>query len=259
MRAPSSTARRAFVYVGPRRSLTGFNADEWIAVQAGHGAGDRQCAARAVKGSVDRRDSTARRDRAASSATLQALAKELARGRSRRSDARRRAAATDALDVALAVTAINKALGTVGVTIKPASRSLAFDGIVARRSGARRGRAHERAVRSRIAFVRGANPAYTLPKRAKFADAFAKVPFKVSFSSYPDETTELCDLVLPDHHSLESWGDAEPVHGTIGCSSRRWIRCSTYKRARTADVLIAVAKTDPATASKYPAPTIARG
>ena len=37
----------------------------------------------------------------------------------------------------------------------------------------------------------------------------------MSFSSYPDETTELCDLIIPDLHSLESWGDAEPVRGTI--------------------------------------------
>ena len=29
-----------------------------------------------------------------------------------------------------------------------------------------------------------------------FADAMGRVPFKVSFSSYPDETSELCDLVL---------------------------------------------------------------
>ena len=66
-----------------------------------------------------------------------------------------------------------------------------------------------------IAFVRGTNPAYDLPETAKFAEAFAKVPFKVSFSMFPDETTELCDLILPDLHSLESWGDAEPVRGTI--------------------------------------------
>ena len=33
-----------------------------------------------------------------------------------------------------------------------------------------------------IAFVRGANPAYSLPGATKFAEAFAKVPFKVSFS-----------------------------------------------------------------------------
>ena len=67
-----------------------------------------------------------------------------------------------------------------------------------------------------IAFVRGVNPAHVLPKSLNFAEAFAKVPFKVSFSSYPDETTELCDVIVPDLHSLESWGDAEPLKGVIG-------------------------------------------
>ncbi len=28
-----------------------------------------------------------------------------------------------------------------------------------------------------------------------------------------DETTELCKFVIPDHHFLESWGDAEPKTG----------------------------------------------
>jgi len=35
-----------------------------------------------------------------------------------------------------------------------------------------------------VAFVRGVNPAYSLPRSANFADAFARVPVKVSFSSY---------------------------------------------------------------------------
>ncbi len=34
-----------------------------------------------------------------------------------------------------------------------------------------------------VAFVRNVNPAYTSPKSAGFAEAFAKVAFKVSFSS----------------------------------------------------------------------------
>ena len=67
-----------------------------------------------------------------------------------------------------------------------------------------------RAGQAGIVFVRGCNPAHALPKAAKFAEAFAKAAYRVSFSSQPDETTELCDLVIPDLHPLESWGDAEP-------------------------------------------------
>ena len=30
-----------------------------------------------------------------------------------------------------------------------------------------------------------------------------------------DETTELCNYIVPTHHYLESWGDAEPKSGFI--------------------------------------------
>ena len=101
------------------------------------------------------------------------------------------------------------------------------------------------------AFVRGTNPAHALPKSARFGEAFARVPFKVSFSMYPDETTELCDLILPDLHALESWGDAEPVRGTIALQQPTMdpVYAGTLS---TADVLIAAAKKDAAVASRYP-------
>ena len=64
----------------------------------------------------------------------------------------------------------------------------------------------------------------------------AKVPFKVSFSRYPTSTTSLCDLVLPDHHSLESWGDAEPVKGTL--SLQQPVMDPVFNTRATADVLL---------------------
>ena len=60
------------------------------------------------------------------------------------------------------------------------------------------------------------NPAFSLPPSAGFAEALARVPFVVSFSSFPDETTEQADLVLPDHTPLESWGDSQPEAGVYG-------------------------------------------
>ncbi|MCB0330707.1 MAG: 4Fe-4S dicluster domain-containing protein, partial [Bdellovibrionales bacterium] len=76
----------------------------------------------------------------------------------------------------------------------------------------------------------GTNPAFTLPADYGFAYALRQgrvehakalgeaklsdnTPFVVSFSSSMDETTKLADLVLPSHHSLEDWGDVEPVSG----------------------------------------------
>jgi MoCo/4Fe-4S cofactor protein with predicted Tat translocation signal len=57
--------------------------------------------------------------------------------------------------------------------------------------------------------VYGANPAYSWFDSKAFTDGLAKVKTTVSFSSKADETTQLCKFVIPDHHYLESWGDAE--------------------------------------------------
>ncbi|HEX4960144.1 MAG TPA: Fe-S-cluster-containing hydrogenase [Thermoanaerobaculia bacterium] len=62
----------------------------------------------------------------------------------------------------------------------------------------------------------GVNPAYDHPQAGRFVKALARVPFKVSFAGRLDETAEHADAVCPDHHFLESWGDAEPVAGSFG-------------------------------------------
>lgn len=64
--------------------------------------------------------------------------------------------------------------------------------------------------------IHGANPAYTYYNADKFKAALKKVKVSVSFNEKMDETTELCEYVLPNHHYLESWGDAEPC---AGCTS----------------------------------------
>ncbi len=60
-----------------------------------------------------------------------------------------------------------------------------------------------------------ANPAYTWSNAKAFKDALKNVKVTVSFNSKNDETTQLCKYVIPDHHYLESWGDAEPKTGFI--------------------------------------------
>jgi molybdopterin-containing oxidoreductase family iron-sulfur binding subunit len=57
------------------------------------------------------------------------------------------------------------------------------------------------------------NPVYTAPASLKFADAYKKVATKVSFAQLLDETAAMADVVCPDHHYLESWGDANPKAG----------------------------------------------
>jgi anaerobic selenocysteine-containing dehydrogenase len=57
------------------------------------------------------------------------------------------------------------------------------------------------------------NPAYHYHDQKKFLDGLTKTPLTVSFSSMKDETAKECQYVLPDHHYLESWNDAEPKTG----------------------------------------------
>ncbi|HEY9516410.1 MAG TPA: 4Fe-4S dicluster domain-containing protein, partial [Gemmatimonadaceae bacterium] len=155
-----------------------------------------------------------------------------------------------ATDVALAVNALNQQLGNVGVTVLPSQPILNFEGIA---SDADLAAGVERMRAGQVPFlmVRGVNPMFTLPSSAKVAEALAKVPFKVSFSSYPDETSELCDLVLPDHHPIESWGDAQPLLGVI--SIQQPGMDPVYDTRQTADVLIDLAKGNQRTAARYTA------
>jgi molybdopterin-containing oxidoreductase family iron-sulfur binding subunit len=59
------------------------------------------------------------------------------------------------------------------------------------------------------------NPVYSWHDSEKVINGIKKLKFSVSFNAKADETTQLCKYVIPDHHYLESWGDAEPKAGYI--------------------------------------------
>ncbi len=239
-RADHARAPR-LIYVGPRRSLTGLNADQWIDCRPG----SEMSVVRMLGGQLTPQQASQATGVAA--VILEGFAREFAA--TKPSMVLAGGGGADGLEVVLAANALNQAQGNVGVTIKPNEGYLGFDRMAAP--------AELRALAERmnsggvsLLMVRGANPAFTLPKSAGFAAAMAKVPFKVSFSSYPDDTSEIADLILPDHHSLEQWGDAEPVRGTI--SLQQPTMDPVFDTRATSDVLIAVAKKDPAGAARYP-------
>jgi len=64
-------------------------------------------------------------------------------------------------------------------------------------------------------FVSGANPLFTLPDTKSTENAFDKIPFVVSFSSYMDETAQSADLILPNHVFLEGYEDVPAPVGMI--------------------------------------------
>jgi anaerobic selenocysteine-containing dehydrogenase len=56
-------------------------------------------------------------------------------------------------------------------------------------------------------FILNSNPCYTMHDSDKVIEAFEKIPFKVSFSSFMDETSKKADIILPGHIFLERYED----------------------------------------------------
>ncbi len=115
-------------------------------------------------------------------------------------------------DIQTVVNAINDAIGANGTTID-------FAATVNYRQGIDSDFASlvddMNAGKVNAVLFHGANPVYSWPAADKLKAALAKVKTKISFSSKVDETAAVCNYVIPEHHFLESWGDAEPVSGHI--------------------------------------------
>jgi len=58
--------------------------------------------------------------------------------------------------------------------------------------------------RARVVFIDGANPVYAMPRSVGVADALARAELVVAFGTFPDDSSAWADIVLPDHHELES-------------------------------------------------------
>jgi molybdopterin-containing oxidoreductase family iron-sulfur binding subunit len=235
-----------FVYVGARRSLTGLNADEWIACRPGSELAIANALLAAVGGGGSGTMAEAATASGVSEAALQRLAEELRA--TRPSLVLGGVGSPDAHLVAQAAARINRAVGNVAVTVKPAEALAGMDGAAGAVAVAGL-LAEMNAGQVPLLFVRGANPVYALPRSLGFAEAMQRVAFKVSFASYPDETAELCDVVLPDNHALESWGDAAAVAGTL--TLQQPVMNPVFDTRATADVLLDLARGDASAASRF--------
>jgi anaerobic selenocysteine-containing dehydrogenase/Fe-S-cluster-containing dehydrogenase component len=215
-----------FVTVGPRLSMTGSNADEWLAAKPGtegllalalarvalQNGGGTESARAALTPLLARFDAAAVAKKAGVPAeSIERLGKALAKAKAPVALppgvalASRRATATCG-----AVLLLDWALGAVGGAVKiPADdgrRRASYRDTLALVDLMKTGKVG-------ILLIHGSNPVYSLPPSAGFTEALAKVPLVVSFASVPDETTEHAHLVLPDHTPMESWGDASPRPG----------------------------------------------
>jgi len=64
-------------------------------------------------------------------------------------------------------------------------------------------------------FIYQSNPVHDLPDGDRIAKDLKGVSLIVSLGPRLDESARLAHFVCPDHHSLESWSDAEPVNGVV--------------------------------------------
>ncbi len=61
----------------------------------------------------------------------------------------------------------------------------------------------------------GVNPVHSLPDGERWRDWLAKVPVFAAVTERMDETAALARYVCPAPHYLETWGDYEPIAGTV--------------------------------------------
>ena len=229
-RMRSATSSGRFVQVESRLSLTGANADEWIAIKPGREAFFALGLAHLIlPNSAVPAEEKARLsqllepyspERVApltevAVETLRQLAHEfvssgpsLALGGGIAASSRQETASL------IAVNLLNYIAGNIGRTVRfyetqERPQVSSYAALLSLLDEMRRGEIP-------LLLLANTNPAFSLPPSSGFAEVLTRVPFVVSFSSFPDETTQQADLVLPDHTPLESWGDSQPEAGVYG-------------------------------------------
>jgi anaerobic selenocysteine-containing dehydrogenase/Fe-S-cluster-containing dehydrogenase component len=250
-------ARNSFVYVGPRLSLTGASADEWIPVSPD---GQSVFALGLLRGILERRRDpgwapsiTADVRNRVSGFSQDVVSQKTGVSKETIDRIIRRFATaqrplvlaegtgyqdTDALTTARVSNLLNSLSPGSGEAVDFSSPStLSYvttsaeikDLIDRMRSGA-----------IDILFVCRANPVYHLPSSWGFTDALARVPLVVNLSSFPDETGRLAHLILPTHTFLESWGDYSPAEGITGFLQPA--SSSVFSTRPLADILLSLGK-----------------
>lgn len=218
--AESRRAGRGYaIYVGPRLSLTGGNADEWIAPLPGsevfvalamaHQLSRGASAPIASLLAPFSPSSVAART-GIPAAKIEAIASRMRRAKAPLAlPPGNELQGTNAAQFAAAVQVLNWVSGAVGKTVRfGPNHSIAG---LARFRDLKELAARMRGGEVQALLVHEANPLYAMPSAFGLDDALTQVPLIVSFASAPDEMTSRAHWVLPDHTPFESWGDAEPV------------------------------------------------
>jgi anaerobic selenocysteine-containing dehydrogenase len=105
---------------------------------------------------------------------------------------------SNSLDALVASHYVNLMLGNVGKPggmLAPAPRSI---------DGGENHHAADALARAQVVLIDGANPAYTLPWSSGALNALKRAETVISFGAFLDDSGAWSDLILPDHHVLES-------------------------------------------------------
>ena len=93
--------------------------------------------------------------------------------------------------------------------------------------------------------VAGPNPLFTLPAASGVSDLFSNIPFIASFGSFPDETSQWADLLLPEPTVFERFDDDVPAPGVgksmASLSGPMFVR-PLYDTRAMPDVLLQIAQ-----------------
>ena len=261
-RAPGNGTH--FMAVEPRLSLTGANADEWIAVKPGGELALVLGLVRAiVTGNLGSGGAAGIGDALSAytpevveqqSGVKAEMVNEIARHftSAKPSLAIAGGIATQSeqgVALAAAVNLLNSVAGNVGQTVR-FDRTMNLDDLGSfadlQKLIADMGEGKVGAL-----VVHGTNPVYSVPGWAGFPAAMEKVPFKMAIVTSMDETAEACDLVFPALHSLESLDDVEPARGVRSIVQPAMQKLPMFDARPAGDVLIAIAKGTGAT-TKWP-------
>ena len=115
---------------------------------------------------------------------------------------------------AAAINLLNQVLGNVGKTIEaPAAVSFPQMSPATGNTAALQKLNQDLAEgKYKVVFNFAANPVFTAPTALNFKANLAKADFKVAFAHYLDETALQADLVLPLDSALEDWGTQVPEY-----------------------------------------------
>ena len=264
MRQGRQGRRGKTVQIEPRMSLSGANADEWIAARPGtegllalglahaivsqglYDDSDRDDWSEALQG-YSPADVAAATD--VDEETILRLAREFGESEAALAIAGgATTAGTSAVASAVAVNVLNQLAGNLGKAGGIIFNSVnAFSAVRSKHAGMQQILDLIDAMEAGdvdVLLVHDSNPVFALPDPSRFRQALEKVPLVVAMSSFHDETTNMADIILPTSSYLESWGDdiPDPGVGFPVASISQPVVATLYDTLSVGDIVLALAR-----------------